>query len=96
MASFLKNLLILLGLVATVALGYYLYKQNAQATLETGGPLADKLEIESAQILSQLAELSAVELNGDIFYDPRFSSLTSVTPQISAEPVGSENPFEIN
>lgn len=96
MSSLLKNLLILLGLIGTVALGYYLYTQNSFATLNTGESLADNLEIESAQILSRLNELSAVELNGDIFYDPRFASLKNVTPNVSAEPVGSQNPFEIN
>lgn len=95
MTSLLKNLFIILGLLGTVALGYYLYKQNSLATLNTG-PLANNLEIESAQILSRLNELSAVELNGDIFYDPRFASLKNVTPNVSAEPVGSQNPFEVN
>ena len=96
MASLLKNILILLALAATVAIGYYLYKQNALATLQTGGPLTNNLEVESAQILNRLNELSAVELKGDIFYDPRFSSLKNVTPNVSAEPVGSSNPFKKN
>ena len=96
MTSLLKNAFILLCLIATIALGYYLYTQNSLATLTTSGVLADNLEIESAQILARLNELVAVELNGDIFYDPRFSSLKNVTPAVNAEPVGSQNPFEVN
>lgn len=96
MSAILKNLFVIAILIGTIALGYFLYKQNATANFGAKAELTQRLEIESAQILRRLNELSSVELGGEIFYDPRFSSLFSVAAPVSAEPVGNSNPFEIN
>ncbi len=95
MVSILKNIFILLALCVTIGLGYYLYTQNKSALLEDGGVLSDNVELESAEFLRRLNQLEAVELNGDIFYDPRFSSLLVVSPEVVAQPIGKSLPFAV-
>ena len=96
MLSILKNIFIILALCVTVGLGYYLYKQNEAATLAGGGVLSDTVELESAEFLRRLNQLQAVELNGDIFYDPRFSSLTIISPDVVAQPIGKTILFAVD
>ena len=62
--------------------------QGSLLTTESvGGTGADK------GIVDTLLTLRAVSLSGSIFDDPAFASLRDFGTQITAEPVGRENPF---
>jgi hypothetical protein len=92
MSAFLQNTLIVGGLVLVGLAGYYLYVQNA--TLEVqDDPLSMQIQLETADFLRKLNELKAIELNGDIFADPRFSTLINFSVPVLPEPFGTTDPF---
>ncbi len=95
MFSLLKQLLILLALLVTVGLGYYLFTQNSGGLEDTTNASGTQVvALEAADFLNHLNELKAIELDGSIFSDPRFSYLTNFTRTVEPEAVGGrENPF---
>lgn len=94
MSSNLQNLLVLLGLVCIAGLGYYLYTQKQASTLDIeGGTSVSQANVESAAFLQKLNELKEIELNGQLFSDPRFQSLVNNRQPVIEEPVGRANPF---
>lgn len=96
MASILKNIFIVLALLATAGLGYYLYLDQNSALQATDMALSGDIAMETADFLRKLNELKAIEIDGSIFSDERFSSLTNFSVPIEAEPIGRTNPFELN
>jgi hypothetical protein len=95
MSSRIQNLLMLLGIVLIVALGYYLYIQSNAAVLKTG-TARDQVALESALILRRLNEIKTVSLDGAIFSNERFTTLVDFTEPIIPQPVGRSNPFTVN
>lgn len=97
MLSLLKNIFIVLALVATVGLGYFMYTQrNNGLSDSSNSALANDVAAEAAAFLERLNELKSIELETDILSDPRFSSLSNFTAPTQAEPIGRSNPFELN
>jgi hypothetical protein len=96
MFSLLKQLLVLLALLATVGLGYYLYTNNSAAledTTNAGG--TEAVALEAASFLSRLNELRAIDLDEQVFSDIRFSYLVDYSKAVEPEPVGTRpNPFK--
>jgi hypothetical protein len=95
MSSFLKKLFVFSSLVVTLALGYYIYSQNA-TSVSSDMTLGNSAEIESADFLRRLNELKAIQLDETFFSDPRFYSLTDFSSPVQTEQVGDPNPFEVN
>lgn len=95
MSSLIQNSVIVLGLLAIVGLGYYLYAQNSSSTLDQNTRVSNQVAIETAEFLRRLNELKAMELGTEIFSDPRFASLEYTTTPPPSEPVGRVNPFNI-
>lgn len=94
MSSLIQNLLIVLGLVVVMALGYYLYTQNQMSTLSlSDDPISTQLSAESAMFLRKLNDLKQIELDGSLFSDPRFRSLIDNSTPVIEDPVGRPNPF---
>lgn len=96
MFSLLKQLFILLALLATAGLGYFLYINNsAQLEDSTNVGGAQTVALEAAEFLNKLNELKAIDLDGAVFSDPRFSYLVDFTKDIEVEAVGGRpNPFK--
>jgi hypothetical protein len=96
MFSLLKQLFVLLALLATVALGYYLYSQNSGAledTTNAGG--REAVALEAASFLARLSELREIDLDAQVFSDARFSYLVDYAKAVEPEPVGTRpNPFK--
>ena len=92
MSAFLQNTLIVGGLVLVGLAGYYLYVQNATFEVQDD-PLSMQIQLETADFLRKLNELKAIELNGDIFADPRFSTLINFSVPVLPEPFGTTDPF---
>ena len=95
MFSLLKQLFVLLALLATLGLGYFLYTQNSSGlenSTHAGGSAA--VALEAADFLSRLNELKTIELDSTVFSDPRFSYLTDFSKPVEPEAVGGRsNPF---
>jgi hypothetical protein len=95
MSSFLQNSLIIGGILAIAGLGYYLYTSDS-GSKSSDSEASAHIAAESAEFLRRLNELKAIELNGEIFSDPRFISLVDYSAPILSEPIGKPNPFDIN
>lgn len=92
MTSKLQNSLIVLGIVAIAGLGYYLYKQNGDVSLQNS-IVNNQAAVETAEFLQRLNELKKIKLDGAIFSDERFMSLVDSSQAITPKSIGRENPF---
>jgi hypothetical protein len=96
MSPFLQNALIFLGLTLIVGLGYFLYTQNSNLEVDSqNAAVSMQVELETADFLRRLNELKAIQLNGDIFSDERFTSFVRFSPPLLDQPLGKTNPFEV-
>lgn len=92
MSSSLQNILVLGGIMILAGLGYFIFVQNGSS--ELGNTQVENLAAaETVQFLQRLHELEQMSLDGSIFSDPRFTSLTSFTQPVMPEPYGKANPF---
>ena len=96
MTPFLKNSLIVLGLLCVGYFGYYLYITQSQAVITVDGndSVSSQLTAETQEFLRRLNQLKVIELSDDLFTDPRFKSLVDYSTPILPSPVGRQNPFE--
>lgn len=87
----LKNSKIMTGLVlvAVVVLGYFAY-----SSLSTPSPAVVIQESPASQsLLVALSNLHTIKLNGAVFSDPAFQSLSDFGVTIPPQPTGRRNPF---
>lgn len=97
MTSLLKNLLIFLAIIATGAIGYYLYTQgNDPSAKASNDAINASITLQTESFLKSLNELKTISLDGSIFSDPRFNSLTSYTSPVQAQAIGRPDPFDVN
>lgn len=88
----LKNNTLVMGIVAValLVLGWYFFlgSSGGSAPLTQGGasPVSQNL-------LVMLTNLKTVQLNGAIFSDPAFLSLSDFDVTIPPQPAGRSNPF---
>ena len=95
MNSTITNILIAVGALAFIGLGYFLYQQQSAARLSTG---TDTFSIETdTQIFIQRQNtLDALDLSSlSIFDNPQFSELRSHTIPLPVIPTGKPNPFAV-
>ncbi len=95
MSSLLQNTIVIGGILILGGFGYYLYTQNTGLDV-SNGTINSQVAAETADFLQRLNELKAIELNGDIFSDPRFLSLRQYSSPVAPEAVGGGNPFDLN
>lgn len=91
-----KNKIIALGvLLALVGIGWYSFLGGGGEELLSSDEVDGSTEQSAAEreILNTLLELRAIELEGQIFSDPAFTSLRDFSTDIVAEPIGRNNPF---
>lgn len=94
MSSLFKNIIIILGIIATAALGFYVFSQNNSDT--QGSNSVSNVSVESAQFLRMLNELKTIQLDDSLFSDARFTTLVRFSHPTTAEPIGTLNPFNLN
>lgn len=92
MVSKLQNLFILLGLIAVGGVGYYLYTQNGDISLNNS-KIDNQVAAETSDFLHRLNELKVIKLDGAILNDTRFTSLVDSSSIVAPSPVGREDPF---
>lgn len=95
MTGMIKNIIVVMGLVALAAVGYYLFVADRSAELTgtaSGGTSSVKVETQS--FLNRLSELENIRLSGNIFNDRRFRSLQDYSTTVIPSAVGRVNPFE--
>ena len=94
MKKIIQNGIILIGFMLLAAAGYYLYLQQGDMLLELADDdLTAQLERESQTFITKQRELEAIELEMELFNDPRFSELRSFATPVPILPTGRSNPF---
>lgn len=95
MGSIFKNILVIGGLLAIAAVGYYLIVMERDSTIDTNNQFVlGQAERETQEFLRRLDEIRAIQLRAEIFADPRFNSFVDFTEPVEPVPFGRENPFE--
>lgn len=92
MSSLLKNLLFGLGLAILLWLGYTLFI-NGDDDGTSNEEVINQANLEAQAFLAKLQSLRSIDIDGDIFNDPRFRSLQDFTVELEDEPTGRSNPF---
>jgi len=94
MSNLLKNLLFALGLAVILWLGYSLFLKGDETLLETSNSrIVGQATLETQAFLVRLQQLKSIDLDGGIFDDSIFKSLTDHRQALGNEPTGRENPF---
>lgn len=92
MSSKLQNIFALLGIVVLAVLGYYLFIQDAELSLQNTS-VNNQVAVETSEFLGKLSEIKAITLEGAIFKDSRFNTLLDSSQTVVPVPVGRTNPF---
>lgn len=95
MSSFIRNTIMIIGLVALGGLGYYFFVMERGATLDTGDSQIGQGELETQEFLRRLNDLQKIALPTDIFDDPRFTTLKNFGSLLEVVPYGRETPFSL-
>lgn len=93
-----KKTLVVFGLLAVAALGYFFYSlsdKRQNGTQITALPLSSLDTALGRELLAALAELKSTKLDTSIFDDPVFDSLKDFGVVIAPLPVGRRNPFAL-
>jgi len=94
MSSLIKNLIMVLGLVLIVALGYYLFVIQGNSSLNLGAAqLQSEIDLESQQFLRKLNQIQNISLDVFILNDPRLTVLIDSKPLPGTYPIGRPDPF---
>jgi len=93
MKSFLKNIIIIVSLVAIVALGYYLFVIEKDSTITSNAVGVNQVDIETQQFLRKLRTIESLNVSVGIFSDSDFNSLVNFTTPVKSVPAGRDNPF---
>jgi hypothetical protein len=93
MSSFLQNTLFIGGFILIAGIGYFLYTHNAPLRTQDAD-VSQQIAAQSEDFLKRLNELKAIRLSGDIFADPRFTTLSHYSQPVSPTPIGRTNPFD--
>lgn len=94
MNSLLKNSIVLIGLVALAAIGYYLFVTEREVTINnSNGSTVDEADLETRFFLQRLGELQQIQLDTSIFADARFRSLVDFSSTVERVPSGRATPF---
>ena len=100
-----KNIVIGLGVLILVFGGFFVWKSmNTSPNDSTASTLSfndstlpgsfSEASLAGQQILSLLNQLRQLNINGDIFKDPVFTSLVDYSIATTSEPRGRPDPFE--
>ena len=92
MFSIIKNIIVIVGLLLVAGLGYYLFINKDSLGLEAT-PVDMKAEAQSEDFLRQIDTLKKININTELFSDPRFTRLQSFATPVPVLPIGRSNPF---
>jgi hypothetical protein len=89
----LKNFITVFGLILLLAFGYYLFVLEDQGLRGGNQAVSTQAAAETQEFLRRLNQLQSVELQTEIFTDPRFTNRIDYSAPVPVLPVGRENPF---
>ena len=94
MQAFIKNFIIIFGLIALATIGYYLFVVENDANLDTA-TIAEstRIDVESQQFLRKLVEIQGMRISNALFADPAFLSLKNFGEVVTPVELGREDPF---
>jgi len=99
MTSLLKNLLILLSIIALGALGYYLFFASGDSSIVTSGGSASRAgsaaAMQSREFQRILDDLESIDLDSSLFTERDFLELRDHAQPINERSFGRPNPFSI-
>ena len=92
----LKNILIILFLVAIVAVGAYLHLQTdiTESLLSSDNVVSSDDLLEAKDFLQRFQAFKSVQLDDSIFTDNRFGSLVDFRQPIIPTAIGRPNPYQ--
>lgn len=93
MTGIIKNTIVIIGLIALAAIGYYLFVTNQASELTRNESGLTPAEVQTRAFLDRLSELDSINLSGQIFTDDRFRSLQDYSKPVIPAAVGRVNPF---
>ena len=99
MTSMLKNLIILLALIALGALGYFIFfSSNDSAIVSTSGSanVNSQAAFQTREFKRILNDLNTIDLDSPLLQDTDFLQLRDHTQTVSERPYGRSNPFSSN
>ncbi|MFQ5661981.1 MAG: hypothetical protein ACE5F2_01885 [Candidatus Paceibacteria bacterium] len=88
-----KTLILIVGAVIIAAVAYTIFFGGEDDSLLVAEPQDNAASVEESNLLTLLLDLRSVKLNDTLFSDPVFKSLEDFGQELTAEPVGRENPF---
>lgn len=89
----LKNIAILIGLITTIAIGYYLFVIEDQSLRSGNASVSTSAEQQSREFLNRLQDLQGTDIRTDVLQDPRFTNRADYRRSVPVLPTGRENPF---
>ena len=89
------NIIVLLGIIATIFAGYFLFTQNSNSLLApaTSAQQLERLTTSSQLFVERSRTLSQTDMDTSIFQSPVFNALKSFSPPPDEFAVGRTNPF---
>ena len=92
-----QKIIIGVGALGLLYLGYILFMQPNQFALEEGvvNPAADAIFNKTQVFIGRRAQLDQVAIDGKLFADPRFTTLRTYTSALSNQAVGKASLFDV-
>ena len=92
--TFLKNLLVGVICIVIFVFGYYFLTQSkSDFTLDSLTTNSDQLVARTSVFIERRSQLEALDLQTELFTNPKFTSLRSYTTAVPEQAVGRENIF---
>ena len=93
MSETIRNLLILVSIIALATVGWFMYDQNRKLQLQMTGGIGQDIQVETQRFIRDQSRLSSLSMDSELFLDTNFTGLYSITLPIETFPVGRSNPF---
>lgn len=91
MGAIIQNIIIIIGLIAVIVLGYVMYTENNRNQLNFTSTSA--LQDEVIEFIQKQQELDSIVIDTSILQDSNFRSLQEVVGPPPQLEVGRDNPF---
>jgi hypothetical protein len=85
-----KTALAFIVILVLLFFGYEIFLAKPAQQQNSGSSSA---QVIGAQILSMLAQIKTISLDGSVLHDSRFAALRDLSPALVPQPVGRRNPF---
>lgn len=92
-----QKIILAVGALGLIYLGYTLFVQPNQFALEEGAtnPLADGVLLKTQVFIERRSQLDRVTIDSKLFTDERFTALRSYTAALANQTVGKSSLFDV-